>query len=74
MVPDHITYFCFQASEHDNTQSNAEDPPEIRTLSDFLDEGDLAAGLQAWLKLTNNSISGTDNEMCLTEDDRVDSV
>lgn len=63
-----------QASQHDTPQSNAEDPHEQRTLSDFLEDGDLAAGLQAWLKLTNNSISGTDNDLCLTEEDRADSV
>ena len=51
-----------------------EDPNEQRTLSDFLDDGDLAAGLQAWLKLTNNTISGIDNDICLTEDDAADSL
>ncbi len=56
------------------TSSTIEDPNEQRTLSDFLDEGDLAAGLQAWLKLTNNTISGIDNDICLTEDDAADSV
>ncbi|KAA6424506.1 MAG: hypothetical protein FRX49_05718 [Trebouxia sp. A1-2] len=56
------------------TSSTIEDPNEQRTLSDFLDEGDLAAGLQAWLKLTNNTISGIDNDICLTEDDVADSV
>ncbi len=56
------------------TSSTIEDPNEQSTLSDFLDEGDLAAGLQAWLKLTNNTISGIDNDICLTEDDAADSV
>ena len=56
------------------TSSTIKDPNEQRTLSDFLDDGDLAAGLQAWLKLTNNTISGLDNDICLTEDDAADSV
>lgn len=56
------------------TSSTIDSPNEQRTLSDFLDEGDLAAGLQAWLKLTNNTISGVDNDICLTEDDAADVV
>lgn len=63
-----------QASEHEFTQSSAEDPHEQRILTDLLDEGDLAAGLQAWLKLTNNSISGTDSDVCVTDENSIDSV
>lgn len=40
-----------------------------RTLSDLFDEGDLAAGLQAWLRLTNNSISGMEDNVCIADED-----
>ena len=38
-------------------------------LTDFFDKGDLAAGLQAWLKLTNSDFPGLDGNICLPEDD-----
>lgn len=40
-----------------------------KTLSDLFDEGDLAAGLQAWLRLTNNSISGLNDDVCIADAD-----
>ena len=38
-------------------------------LTDFFDKGDLAAGLQAWLKLTNSDFPGLDSTICPPEDD-----
>lgn len=55
--------------EYQDASEKAKESNEQRTLSDFLDEGDIAAGLQAWLKLTNNSISGLDDGVCITEED-----
>lgn len=40
-----------------------------KTLSDLFVEGDLAAGLQAWLRLTNNSITGIDDDVCVADAD-----
>lgn len=65
---------AWQALEPTSSTIEDPNPNDQRTLSDFLDDGDLAAGLQAWLKLTNNTISGIDNDICLTEDDAADSV
>lgn len=58
-----------KVQEYQDASEKAMESNEQRTLSDFLDEGDLAAGLQAWLKLTNNSISGLDDGVCITEED-----
>lgn len=41
-----------------------------KTLSDLFDEGDLAAGLQAWLRLTDNSITGMiGDDVCIADVD-----
>lgn len=40
-----------------------------KTLSDLFDDGDLAAGLQAWLRLTNNSITGIEDNICIADED-----
>lgn len=48
-----------EAGEYDSQQ----------TLSDLFDDGDLAAGLQAWLRLTNNSITGMEDSICVADED-----
>lgn len=40
-----------------------------KTLSDLFDNGDLAAGLQAWLRLTNNSITGIEDNVCIADEE-----
>ncbi len=58
--------------EVESASDNVQNLSEQRTLSDFLDEGDLAAGLQAWLKLTNNTISGMDSDVCIVDEGTAD--
>lgn len=47
----------------------AEQYDSQKTLSDLFAEGDLAAGLQAWLKLTDNSITGIEDSVCIADED-----
>ena len=42
---------------------------EQQTVSSSVEAGDLAGGLQAWLKLTNNMYAFGSDDLCTADDD-----
>ena len=76
---DAIKLFCkFQFGGVTQVPVQCTTPSDIQTgnesiLTDFFEKGDLAAGLQAWLRLTNNEIPGLDSNLRLPEGDTKES-